>query len=324
MMSRRTLIKLTRPRFAQLRYRHHAASSPNVFDTDTEIFQTAAQNKFTAEVTRNWSVGDAPNGGYLMAVAISAARKVINFRDPLTMTAYYTNKALEGQPVDIEVETLNATKGTATVSVSFKQGGSLRSQYIGTFGTLSSMKGLNYSDNRAAPVLPPPEDCVDCSAQLRKHMGDNLQVAKRVEFRCPESDPFVQGTLLGKPVQEASLSCWVRFADDREPCLRSMAFFLDALPPPILALAKSNWVPTLEYTVHFWQRVNTAKRGLPVSDGHHHHKQHAHEHPYWLRCKYTTPFAINGMLYTDAELWSEDGSALLATARQIARVLTPR
>ena len=121
-------------------------------------------------------------------------------------------------------------------------------------------------------------------------------------------------------VNAASLSCWVRFdKGERSPCLRSFALFCDVLPPPILAVQQSNWVPTLEYTVHFWQRADFTKRGVSSSD-----KVTDGEHPYWLRCRYTTPFAINGMLYTDAELWSEDGTQLLATARQLAKVLTPR
>lgn len=286
-----------------------------MFALETEVKETAHPNHFTAHVSKNWSVGDAPNGGYLMGIAIAAARKVINFRDPLSMTAYYTNKALEGEPVDVVVQTLNTTKGTATVSVSLTQGGALRSHYVGTFGTLSSMKGLNYTNMPlSAPHLPPPEDCFDCSAKLRKIFGDNLQVAKRVQFRSPHDDPFVTGALSNKTGTEASLSCWVRFDDGQEPCLRSSAFFLDALPPPILGIAKSNWVPTLEYTVHFWQRPDLSRRGFAG----------AHHEPYWLRCRYNTPFALNGMLYTDAELWSEDGTALLATARQLARVLVPR
>lgn len=122
----------------------------------------------------------------------------------------------------------------------------------------------------------------------------------------------------------ASLSCWVRFdGGEKLPCLRSMALFLDVLPPPILAVQHSHWVPTLEYTVHFWQRADFTKRGVPLGDqatatG------RGEGHSYWLRCRYNTPIAINGMLYTDGELWSEDGTALLATSRQLAKVLTPR
>lgn len=291
----------------------------SLFNIETKVAPTSSDSIFSAHVSKNWSVGDAPNGGYLMGMAISAAGKVISFRDPLTMTAYYTNKALENQPVEISVNTLNKTKGTATVSVSFTQGGVLRSYYVGTFGSLANMQGLNFI-NHIAPQLPPPDECFDCSSALRKSFGDQLQVANRVEFRAPRDDPFVLGALSKQKTSEASLSCWVRFADDREPCLRSMALFCDVLPPPIVGIAQTTWVPTLEYTVHFWQRPNISQRDKSVCAD----DTAAAATPYWMRCKYNTPIALNGMLYTDAELWSEDGTQLLATARQLAKALTPR
>lgn len=99
-----------------------------------------------------------------------------------------------------------------------------------------------------------------------------------------------------------------------------MALFCDVLPPPIVAVQASNWVPTLEYTVHFWQRADFSKRGVPATDK----ATGSGAHSYWLRLKYNTPVCINGVLYTDAELWSEDGTVLLATSRQLAKVLTPR
>lgn len=88
------------------------------------------------------------------------------------------------------------------------------------------------------------------------------------------------------------------------------------------------WVPTMEYTVHFWQRPDFTKRGLPAkstasADAAAAASDAAPE-SYWLRCTYNTPIVVNGLLYTDAHLWSEDGTTLLATSRQLAKVLTPR
>lgn len=172
----------------------------SMFSKDTEVTATSDPSQFTAHITNNWSVGDAPNGGMLMATAISAARKVIPFKDPLSMTAYYCQKAIENELVEIEVKTLNLTKGSATVSVSFSQLGSLRSQYIGTFGSLDKQRGLDFSNHTSAPQLPAPDDCVDCSSILRKKFGEHLRVADRVEFRSPKDDPFVLGALQRKEV----------------------------------------------------------------------------------------------------------------------------
>jgi acyl-CoA thioesterase len=319
------------------RFFSNSMKSHKIFNVDTAIHQTTTKDKYTALVTKNWSVGDAPNGGYMMALAISAVKHSIPFPDPLTMTGYYFNKGLEDEPAEIEVQVLNTTKSSASVSVTLKQQGILRSQYMGTFGTLSKLKGFNFSNLPEAPQLPPPEECFDCSAALRQHFGDALRISQRFEFRSPKNDPFVLGALLRKPTKEASLSCWLKFEDDKPICLKSMAFLLDALPPPVLAVQSSSWVPTLEYTVHFWQKdtsqhaedavVAGSETATATTTG----SKEAQEAPsdqgkktHWLRCRYNTPIVINGVLYADAELWNQEGTKLLATSRQMAKVLTPR
>ena len=316
------------------------AKDSALFNLDTVVTQSSNnKSKFTAQFTDNWSIANSPNGGYQMAIAISATRKVIGFNDPLSMSAYYFNKANENEPVDIDVQTLNASKGSASVSVSFSQQGILRSQYMGTFGSLDAMKGLDFNNMmQSAPELPPPEECIDCSARIEEIMGGKLPVMARIQFRAPPNDPKVEAMLAGKPGTDASLNWWVRFEDDDEnaaydnalPSLRSMAFFCDVLPPPILCVVHSNWVPTLEYTVHFWQRPTEASRmpavpaattNVNASTGTQSSKKRKH---YWLRCRYTTPIVIKSVLYLDVEMWSEDGKHLLATSRQLARVLIPR
>ena len=201
-MNRITTLQLSRAVQRCTRSMHSTGSGlTSLFNVDTELKSTTNPSQFLAHITNNWSVGDAPNGGYLMAMAISAARKVITFRDPLSVSAYYCHKALENEDVEIDVKTLNATKGSATVSISFTQLGVLRSQYIGTFGTLDKQKGLNFSNINPAPELPPPDECVDCSAILRKKFGEHLRVAERVQFRAPKNDPFVLGVLAQKEVR---------------------------------------------------------------------------------------------------------------------------
>jgi hypothetical protein len=39
-----------------------------------------------------YSVGDAPNGGYMMSLAITAALECISFPDPLSISGHYVNK----------------------------------------------------------------------------------------------------------------------------------------------------------------------------------------------------------------------------------------
>lgn len=103
--------------------------------------------------------------------------------------------------------------------------------------------------------------------------------------------------------ETASLEGWLRFAEDREPCLKSLSFFCDCLPPPVLNYGVKGWIPTIEYTAHIWGKPSPMK---------------------WLRVRFVSSHLENGMLHTDGDIWSEDGTKLLAKSRQLARVLSPK
>ena len=45
---------------------------------------------------------------------------------------------------------------------------------------------------------------------------------------------------------------------------------------------------------------------------------------HWLRTTCAATHVNNGLLYTDGEIWSHDGKVLLATSRQLARILEPK
>jgi acyl-CoA thioesterase len=281
------------------------------FNKDTQVTKVG-ENKFTSFVTNAWSIGDAPNGGYLMAIAISAARECINFHDPLSVTAYYLSKTQESANMDIEVEVLSSSNSTSTVQMTCSQDGVMRSRYLGTFGDLKKMKGISHS-KIIAPAIPAIKDCVDANVMLRKAMGDRLRIANEIEFRVPKDSHFANTVMKGKQGQDASYDCWLTFGDPKAPCLRSLAFFCDAPPPPVINITPSNWVPTLEYTVHFWAKPEA------IADC-----AFKHEGKHWIRGRFHTNHVRNSMLYTDGELWSADGETLLATSRQMARVFTPR
>lgn len=293
----------------------------HIFDRETAVTRVG-DNKFRGMVTDSWSIGDAPNGGYLMAFAISAARECVPFRDPLSMTAYYLSKASEEVEMDINVEVLGSSKSTATVQVSLSQQGTLRSRYIGTFGTLSDFKGLSHQ-TRAAPTLPPCDKCIDANFILRNAMGNDLKIANHIDFRVADNSHFAKSVLCGRQSDTAELECWVAYRDGRRPCLRSLAFLCDALPPPVLILTPSRWIPTLEYTVHFWSRPQQHDAG-ESSSSISSCSAVFYDNQYWVRGRFITDYACNGLLFTDGEVWGARRNDLLATSRQLARVLTPR
>jgi len=98
---------------------------------------------FHGRVHPNFDIGDASNGGYMLTKAISAAREVIPFRDPITLSTHFVNKGVSEADSLIDVQILNQSKSNATVSIQFIQKEQLRFQTIGSFGDLSKRKGFD-------------------------------------------------------------------------------------------------------------------------------------------------------------------------------------
>ena len=175
-----------------------SAHSPNSFRFDIDSTVTKiSDSHFRCLVTDNWSISDSPNGGYMMSIAISAARECIKYRDPLSMTAYYLAKSLENTETDIHVEILGNSNSTSTVQVSISQLGVIRSRYLAVFGDFQKMKGLNYT-NLKAPEIPLIDDCIDASAILRNAMGNNLKILNELEIRVSKDSNLAKGILQRK------------------------------------------------------------------------------------------------------------------------------
>lgn len=289
------------------------------FDLETKLIRRDGvahdgSQHFNVTLTDNWSIGDAPNGGYMMYIAIKAAQLALtDHSDPLTFTAYYTSKAIENIEAELSVRLLTKSKSTSTVHVTLKQEGTTRSEYFGVLGKIlddSKSKGVRLNDLKP-PQLQNIEECFDMTKVLRKTFGGKLKICNQMQVRVPKQDPFVTGLFAGKRGTEAKLSAWAKFEDDRIPCVGSLAFFADALPPPITNVSHTSWVPTFEYTVHFWTKPEQVKIMDP-------------ELRKWVQTTFHTPIAKNGWLYCDGEVWSPDGSTILASTRQFAKLLEPR
>ena len=345
----RTVRRCTQPS------RHATSGSNHIFDT---LSATSLQHRgtvahhFKAHVSDAFSIGDAPNGaplsrpyhsliwalshpdlgpltaflcliahlvrvsspmyslpstrtgGYLMAMAVQAAQQCVEHQDPLSVSCHYMNKTLEKHDADVEVRVLSAGRSSSTVEMTISQEDKVMSKFLATFGTLDRFKGFT-AINDSAPALPPVGDCLNASVILRKANGGHLKIAQQIEVLVAKDGEFAKTVLSGKQTgPKAELIAWIKFAQERPFCLRSLTFFLDALPPPVLNMVASDWVPTLEYTAHCWATPNPGEK--------------------WMRARFVSDHVENGVLYTDGDIWSEDGTKLYAKSRQLARVLTKK
>jgi hypothetical protein len=121
--------------------------SSYLFDVDTALVPVETPNNTTTStfrtaggVSSNWSISNHPNGGYTMAMCISAAREMIPFRDTLTTTCHYLNPLLENEVAFFHSRVLKKSRTTATVEIACVQHNQERVRFTGTFGDLSTCR----------------------------------------------------------------------------------------------------------------------------------------------------------------------------------------
>jgi hypothetical protein len=187
------------------------ASEPSAFDADTRV-EPVGEGVWDAEITPRWSVvGGAPNGGYLVAIALNGLARDVGRPHPLTATAHFLQRPEVG-PVQVrttvEREGRHAT-GTARLirdETSFLL-------LTATFGNLDEARGPRLAAAEP-PDLPPMDQC------LAPPPGMDLPpIAHRFDFRL---DPASVGWAVGQPGVEASMGGYVRFADGRPADVASL------------------------------------------------------------------------------------------------------
>jgi acyl-CoA thioesterase len=270
---------------------HHEAQ----LDADTRLTPRCAAGpaRFEATISGRWSIGDAPNGGYLAVLVARAMAQVLPQKDPFSITLHFLRVARPG-PAGIEVEIVRTGRGHSTAVARLIQADAEVVRAIATFGELGRSVGPTVV-RAEPPPLPPREACVPG----RPGPTPDLSIAERVEmWMAPGSVTWTEGPKSDRP----ELGGWARFADGRPTDALSLLFFSDAFPPPVLNLhaADAPWVPTLELTVHVKAR--------PA--------------PGWVRGWFRTRALVGGYLEEDGELWDDEGR-LVAISRQLARLHRP-
>lgn len=294
-------------------------NSLSYFDLDTALTakeESSNNMSFNFTVSDRWNISEIPNGGYMAATAISACRKVQPFHDPLSLHAHYVGRAISRQPMDIECKIINIGKNLSTVSVNFVQNNNITSTYLLTLGDLNTINGPKVDQNSiqstSVPNLPSVEDCFGVSDRLKILSNGKFTIFENVEIKLPKDSPGIglfndKGPQLGN---KAYLEGWMRFTDKRQPCLRSNALFLDAFFPPIINVSPSQWVPTLSIDMNFWGRPSKPEGGLGREG--------------WVRGKFLASVYQNGLGIEEAEIWDADEPRLLASSRQLFKLLNPR
>jgi len=260
------------------------------FDEDTRV-ERVGEAVWRGTATSRWNIGDTPNGGYVMAIGMSALAEASSQPDPLNVTAHYIDRTAPGD-VEIAVEVLRTSRNHWAGQARVGQDGALRVLLTASYTDLSAQQGSTAVSGRPRGI-PPPDRCEAVPSE-----GPFIpECSRRYQFRLA---PEVAGVARGEPSGVAEVGGWVRFADGREPDLRSLAAIVDAFPPPIQNLGLYGRIPTLTFSVQF--------RAAPS--------------PGWLHAWFVTRFLVNGYLEEDGEIW-DSSEKLVALSRQMARLQPP-
>ena len=264
-------------------------AADHLFDADIHA-QPAGDHAYAATLSDRWNaLGGVPNGGYLLAVALTALADGMPLPDPVVASATYLRPAAAGA-AEIHTEVVRAGRRVSTGEARLLQGGKEIVRVLATFGDLGQAQGRTQVRS-APPDLPAPEQCQDVLASAPPLPG--VSITERFEYRSPT----LPGWARGAPSGDAELVFWLRFRDGRDADPIALAALVDAAAPAVLELG----VPgssTIELTVHV--------RGRPA--------------PGWLACRAATRYVIDGYHEEDFEIWDSTG-ALVAQSRQFALLI---
>jgi acyl-CoA thioesterase len=262
------------------------------FERDTAVRRE--DDGWAADLQPRWNVGNNPNGGYLLAIAVRAMREEAGRPDPVTVTAHYLSPPGDG-PVVIRTHIVKPGRTFFTVTAEVRQGERERVRVLGAFTDLAKRRGPTRISARP-PDIPPPDQCVSLAHLVRQAGRPIPEVMNRFDLRLPPDSPWGRVSD-GDPFE---ITGWIRFRDGTQPTTLSAVAFADAFPPTLLGSIASGWVPTVELTVHV--------RGRPSAG--------------WLLGTFRTRVLVDGLMEEDGELWDSDGQPV-ALSRQLAMVLAP-
>ncbi|MEU0442543.1 thioesterase family protein [Streptomyces sp. NPDC006186] len=265
------------------------------FDRDTAVIRREP-GVYDIDLSAGWTIINAVNGGYLLAVLGRALADALPHADPFTVSAHYLTASQPGPAVvrtDVVRTGRTLSTGQASLFQYAEDGTEVeRIRVLASYGDLDSLPD-DVRTTAKPPEIPPIEQCFGADDSPAPVPGSSA-IADRLMLKL---DPATLGWALGQPSGKGEMRSWFGLADGRDPDPLSLLLAVDALPPTAFELGLSGWVPTVELTVHV--------RCRPA--------------PGPLRVAITTRNLAGGFLEEDAEVW-DSADRLVAQSRQLARV----
>jgi hypothetical protein len=274
--------------------RNQATIGDSEFDRDTAV-TLRGEGVYDAELSAGWTIIQAVNGGYLLAMLGRALREALPHSDPFSVTAHYLTASVPG-PAVIRTQAVRTGRTLSTGGASlfqFAEDGTEveRIRVLATYGDLDGLSD-DVRTSAEPPAIPPREHCLRPGDRPGAIPGSSA-ITERLDIKL---DPATTGWAIGAPSGKGEMRGWFGLADGRDADPLSLLLTVDALPPTSFELGLKGWTPTIELTTHI--------RCRPA--------------PGPLRVSITTRNLAGGFLEEDADVWDSAGR-LVAQSRQLAR-----
>jgi hypothetical protein len=264
------------------------------FDRDSTVTRREP-GVYDIDLSADWTIFNAVNGGFLLAVAARALSDALPHDDPFSITAHYLTASTPG-PAVVRTEVVRTGRTLSTGQASIYQqdadGNEVeRIRVLASYGDLDSLPD-DVRTSAVPPQFPPVEQCFGPDDSPEPLPGASA-ITDRLFMKL---DPATLGWAMGAPSGKGEVRGYFGLADGRDADPFSLLLTVDALPPTAFDLGIKGWVPTVELTAHI--------RCRPA--------------PGPLRVSITTRNLAGGFLEEDAEVWDTAGR-LVAQSRQLAR-----
>jgi Acyl-CoA thioesterase C-terminal domain/Acyl-CoA thioesterase N-terminal domain len=270
------------------------------FDAATSVVSTNDPHLFETAIHELWTVGDKPNGGYLLALLGRAARAEGRGGggwgwEVVSSSITYLRPPDLG-PATVRTTLLRRGRSAAHVRAVLTQEDTDLVDAVFVLGDVPVTAAARY-DGIGPLRAPDPERCVRLTPQMPS--GVRVGIMEVLDLRLdPATLPYADSP--PAPGTPAELRGWSRFATGREPDPLSLLFSVDAIPPATLMIGSTGWVPTLQMSAYV--------RSWPA--------------PGWLGIRMTANLVAGGMVDETCTVWDSHGH-VVAQATQLARLRFP-
>src|SRR5690606_24822368 len=204
------------------------------FDRDTAVVRREP-GVYDIDLSAGWTIINAVNGGYLLAVLGRALGDTLPHADPFTISAHYLTASQPG-PAVVRTETVRTGRSLSTGQASLlqydEQGRDReRIRVLASYADLDALPD-DAGTTAEPPAIPPTAHCSGPEYGPAPAAGSSAS-ADRLLLKL---DPFTLGWALGQPAGRGEMRAWFGLCARRHPDPLSLLLAVDALAPTAFEL----------------------------------------------------------------------------------------